>query len=109
VHDLILHALIDAVAPKWLRLQARYARRRAVQRGPDAFLLRTTQAPVPRVVVFMLNGLNSPTWEREQGVLTCLRNRFEPPVRVYGASLHTTSGSQPRVCLSGWLRNADLP
>ena len=29
VHDVILHALIDAVAPKWLRLQARYARRAA--------------------------------------------------------------------------------
>lgn len=26
VHDVILHALIDAVAPKWLRLQARYVR-----------------------------------------------------------------------------------
>lgn len=57
------------------------------------------QAPVPRVVVLMLNGLDWPTWEREQGVLACLRDRFEPPVRVYGASSHTTSGAQPRACL----------
>ena len=99
VHDLILHALVDTVAPKWIRLQARCARRVAARRGPDA--LPTAQAPVPRVVVLMLNGLDWPTWEREQGALACLRDRFEPPVRVYGASPHTTSGAQLRACLGG--------
>lgn len=90
VHDVILHALVDTVAPKWLRLQVRCARARLA----DAFLKRwTAQAPVPRVVVLMLNGLDWQTWTREQGVLTCLRDRFEPPVRVYGTSPHTTSGS----------------
>ena len=62
---------------------------------------------MPRVVVLMFNGLDWATWEREQGALTCLRDRFEPPVRVYGASPHTTSGSQPRTRLSGSQRGTD--
>ena len=42
VHDVILHALLDGAAPKWLRLQARlgYVHRVAARRCPDAWTLR---------------------------------------------------------------------
>ena len=107
VHDLVLHALLDGAAPKWLRLQAREARLLTPSRCPNAEPWSTGQAPVPRVVVLMLNGLDWQMWSREQGVLACLRDRFEPPVRVYGIGPHTTSGSQPRACLDGSPRSTD--
>ena len=51
---------------------------------------------MPRVVALVLNGLDWQMWTREQDALSCLRDRFEPPVRVYGTSPHTTTGAQSR-------------
>lgn len=58
------------------------------------------QAPVPRVVALVLNGLDWQAWKHKQDVLSCLRDRFEAPVRVYGVSPHTTSGTQLRALAS---------
>jgi hypothetical protein len=111
IQDVVLHALLDAPAPKWLSLHVC-----DVQRGrPGGFLQRehTTpwrravrspqharaaplQAPVPRVVVLMLNGLDWHTWSQQQGTLACLRDSFQPPVRVYGTSPHATTGAGVR-------------
>ena len=63
---------------------------------------------MPRVVVLVLNGLDWQTWTREQDVLSCLRDRFESPVRVYGTSPHTTSGTHLSSLLHASSRIADM-
>ena len=63
---------------------------------------------MPRVVVLVLNGLDWQTWTRKQDVLSCLRDRFEPPVRVYGTSPHTTSGTQSRALFHASPFTADM-
>jgi hypothetical protein len=93
VQDVILHALLEAPAPKWLTLQARP--HRGAAHAQHSLSVRPLQAAVPRVVVLQLNGLDWHTWTQQASVLACLRDRFQPPVRVYGTSPHTTTGAQP--------------
>lgn len=73
VQDLVLNTLIGTPEPSWVRLH------------------KAEGAEVARVMVVMLCGLDHSLWSEQCDSLPCLRERFEPPVRVYGVAANATT------------------
>ena len=110
VQDVILHALLDAPAAKWLELPVRSLSRAAWRSVCLTHASVLQQKPPQRIVVLMLHGLDHGTWTKRQELLPCLRDRFPAPVRVYGISPHATTGARARydACALGRAADAQL-